>query len=87
MVENVLVGLRVPRGLLTIIEKDVSDSEEFVTRSDWIMTAIRFYAHHREEVGAIQRDSVGGGVRLIPERRRRCKKISRINCANRFLRN
>lgn len=66
MVENVLVGLRVPRGLLTIIEKDVSESEEFVTRTDWLIAAIRFYLHHREQVGAIQRDSVGGGGQTNP---------------------
>lgn len=65
MVENVLIGLRVPKGLVTIIEKDVSNSEEFTTRSDWILSAIRFYADHRESLGAIQRDLPGGGS-IIP---------------------
>lgn len=60
MPESSVVGVRIPVGIVRLIDKDIQDSEEFVTRTDWLMTAIRFYLHHREDVGAIQRDSIGG---------------------------
>ena len=66
MPESSVVGVRIPVGIVRLIDKDIQDSEEFVTRTDWLMTAIRFYLHHREDVGAIQRDSVGGGGQTNP---------------------
>lgn len=66
MPESSVVGVRIPVGIVRLIDKDIQDSEEFVTRTDWLMTAIRFYLHHREDVGAIQRDSIGGGGQTNP---------------------
>lgn len=43
-------GVRIPEGLLRIIDEDVEKSKEFASRSDWIMQALRFYADHREEI-------------------------------------
>lgn len=66
MPESSVVGVRIPVGIVRLIDKDIQDSEEFVTRTDWLVTAIRFYLHHREDVGAIQRDSIGGGGQTNP---------------------
>lgn len=55
------VGLRCPDGLLEMIDKDVEESNEFTSRSDWIVCAIREYLRVRKISG-------GGGNQIIRER-------------------
>ena len=59
-----VVSVRIPPGILRMIVHDVSTTDEFASRSDWIQEAIRFYLNHRIQTGAIRRDSVGGGATL-----------------------
>ena len=37
------VGVTIPKGLLEIIDKEIEESEQFSSRSDYILTAIRVY--------------------------------------------
>lgn len=61
MTETILVGVRVPKGLLETIVMDIELNKEHSNRSDWVMTAIHHYMEHRREWGIIPIDLRGGG--------------------------
>ena len=44
-----IISVRVPDGLLNLIENDVEKSGEFCSRADWILAAIRYYLDQREK--------------------------------------
>lgn len=67
MTEPKVVSVRIPQGIVRLIEKDVRINEEYLTRTDWIMDAIRIHLDHRIEQGAIKRDVDGGGGLHNPE--------------------
>jgi len=46
------VGVKVPSGLLELIDKDVSDSDEFSSRSTWIVEACRRFEEYRTKIKA-----------------------------------
>ncbi|MCL2143171.1 MAG: ribbon-helix-helix domain-containing protein [Methanomassiliicoccaceae archaeon] len=41
------LSIKVPKGLVAIIDDDISLTEEFRNRSEFIVMAIRYYADHR----------------------------------------
>ena len=43
-----IISVRIPDGLLNLIENDVEKSGEFCSRADWILAAIRHYLEMRE---------------------------------------
>lgn len=43
------VGFRIPEGLLMKIDRDVEESAEFSSRSDYILCAIRSFMAQREK--------------------------------------
>lgn len=55
-------SIRVPEGIMKLIEQDVKINQEYLTRTEWIMDAIRIHLNHRIEQGAIKREVNGGGV-------------------------
>lgn len=61
MPEPRIVTLRIPPGLLHLIEQDIQKNEEYITRTDWIIDAIHRHVELRLQSGAIHRDSNGGG--------------------------
>lgn len=61
MIQPKQVSLRVPPGVLKLVEQDIEENGEHLNRTEWIMVAINRYLDHRCEIGAIKRDSSGGG--------------------------
>lgn len=55
------MSIRIPVGIVKLIEQDVQTNQEYQTRTEWILDAIRIHLDHRIEQGAIVRESVGGG--------------------------
>ena len=55
------VSLRVAPGILRLIEQDVLENGEYLNRTEWVMDAIYRHLEYRRSLGAIRRDSVGGG--------------------------
>ena len=48
--QTIFVGLRIPEGLLKKIDEDIEKSAEFASRSDYLITAIRFYQEERRKI-------------------------------------
>lgn len=44
------VNLKVPVGMVEIIEKDIADNKYHRNRSEWINNAIRHYIEHRMQM-------------------------------------
>jgi Arc/MetJ-type ribon-helix-helix transcriptional regulator len=44
------LSIKVPRGLVAIIDNDIELTGEFRNRSEFIVTAIRHYADHRANI-------------------------------------
>lgn len=61
MIEPRVVSVRIPPGILKLIEQDIQRNEEYINRTEWIMDAVRMHLDRRIQGGAIQRDSIGGG--------------------------
>ena len=52
-----IVSVRIPDGLLNLIEKDVEESGEYCSRADWILASIRSYLETREKQKASRIES------------------------------
>ena len=61
MIKPKQVSLRVAPGLLRLIEQDIEENEEYLNRTEWVMDAIYKHLEYRTSIGAIRKDSVGGG--------------------------
>lgn len=60
------VSLRVAPGILRLIEQDVLENGEYLNRTEWVMDAIYRHLEYRRSLGAIRRDSNGGGGNNTP---------------------
>ena len=41
------LSLKIPKGLVVIMDADIANTDEFRNRSEFIVAAIRFYEDHR----------------------------------------
>lgn len=48
--QTVQVNIRVPAGMLEKIDLDIDESQEFSSRADYILAALRHFDAYREEL-------------------------------------
>ena len=58
-IKSCTVCIRVPAGAKERIDKDIIESGEFASASQWYMAAIREYLEKREKIA---KDRLGGGA-------------------------
>jgi hypothetical protein len=48
--QTTAVNIRIPNGLLKILDEDITLNEEFASRTDYIVCAIKFFEEHRTKL-------------------------------------
>ena len=43
-------SVKIPEGILSKIDRDVEQTKDFASRTDWIMSAIRYYLDYRKSI-------------------------------------
>lgn len=71
---TIATSIKIPEGLLSKIDRDVEISGDFTSRTDYIVSALRFYEEHRTKVLAERKiayqeeDYVPTSSRSLPAR-------------------
>jgi Arc/MetJ-type ribon-helix-helix transcriptional regulator len=55
------VCVKIPTGLIDLIEQDIDDTFEFRNRSEYIVAAVRYYAEHRKSIKSSANENTSGG--------------------------
>ena len=53
--QNLITSIKIPSGLLNVIDDDIEQNKEFRNRSEWIITAIRQFLDYRTKIIADRR--------------------------------
>lgn len=48
--KNLITSIKIPPGLLNLIDTDLETNQDFRNRSEWIVAAIRQYLDYRTEI-------------------------------------
>ena len=63
---TVPTSIKIPEGLLSRIDMDVESSGDFTSRTDYIVSALRFYEEHRTKVLAERKTAYESGSDFTP---------------------